>query len=275
MYKRIPAFLQQAHALQAERAIEQLCEQEIDYLYATHTIATAHTYITQYRHAITRANLPTAFLVYMRGRRDASETLRINYARKLARRHRQQYPITNADALVAHAANCLQSERYASIIVGLELLTGRRPYELGVTASFSVSDHAQYVLFRGQAKTREALRAFQQYPIPVLIPGLPICHALMRLRTIRSFEGMTSAQFDNTVGKALRDTRKALFGSLLPLGALHVKEALRKIYGCIAYSWFARPDISVNAYLADILGHGPDDVNTANSYQDFYLATIE
>ena len=45
---------------------------------------------------------------------------------------------------------------------------------------------------------------------------------------------------------------------------------LRAIYGCIAMSKFNKDTNKSNQrYLAEILGHSDNDLNTANSYIDF------
>ena len=272
MSDRITDFLMKAREVQTETEIETLCEQEIENLYATYATTTVHKEVSLYRNAIQAWNLPLAFLTYFRERKEASEALRADYAHKVGTRHRQQYPITDVDGLLERASTLVESSSYSHLICGLELLTGRRPFEIAVTASFTPGDNEHYVWFQGQAKTRGSRLAEWSYEIPVLTENSAVCDALHRLRQVRSFEGYTSQRFDNVAGKTLRDARRTAYQTLLPEGALQVKEALRKIYACVAYDWFARPDISYNAYLADILGHGPDDVNTANSYQDFYLA---
>jgi hypothetical protein len=272
MHDRITQFLDKARQVSDEHSIRQLCEVEINNLYAAYTIATVHKMMSQYRNALRTADISEAFLVHMRERQEASDTLRQQYAHSVGTRQRQQYPITNVDTLIERAQTCLTSSSYSHIIVGLELLTGRRPHEIGVTAQFTPTDNKHYVTFQGQAKTRDNVRSQHQYVIPVLVSGADVCTALARLRSLRTF---ASDQFDRTAGPTLRDARKTLFQSRLPEGALQVKEPLRKIYACIAYDWFAPANCSYNAYLADILGHGPDDVNTANSYQDFYLAVVK
>ena len=272
MHPRITVFLTRAQQTFDAAAIQALCATEITALYDLYQTTTVHKLMSQYRNAIRMANLPSAFLVHMREREDAALALRRDYAQAVANRQRQQCPIVHADQLIARAHACLTAASYSHIIAGLELLTGRRSYEVGVTAHFTATDTPHHVSFQGQAKTRGTVPEDYAYVIPVLVSTEAIQTGVARLRSLRSFEGVTSQQFDNTAGRTIREARATVYQSLLPDGALQVKEALRKIYACIAYDWFAPPAISYNAYLADILGHGPHDVNTANSYQDFYLA---
>ena len=283
MHDSIENFIDKAKHLQNDTDIQALCEREIAVLYDLYTIATVHKMVSRYRNALRTAGVSPLFLVHMHERKEASDALRAHAHHTVAIRNRTQYPLTDPQMLIDRAVALLDASSYSSVLLGLALLTGRRPFELAVTASF-VPDITQthYVWFAGQAKTREEDRGIDAYRIPVLIESYLVCAALDRLRSFHDFtvfapgtptsDGKNASQlFDDMTGKTLRGMCQRVFGPLLPGYPMSTK-ALRKIYACLAYDRFAPGGISVNAYLADILGHSPDDLATAQSYQDFYLA---
>jgi len=273
-HERLQTFLAEAKACKddADKA-QVLCEAEMEWLYAHYARTTVHKKVTEYHHALGQAGLLEVFETHIHEDPEIAIQRRKDRAHSESIRHRHQYPIINVDRLIEKATSLLMSSNYSHVLVGLELLTGRRTAELGVTAEFMYTQERE-VWFKGQLKTRESENARLAYAIPVLIPATHVCQGLNHLRLLRSFVGYTPEQFNATAGSTVRKARKALFESLLPKGALSVYEPLRKVYAAIAYDWFAPPNWSDNAYFAEILGHNIDDVHTSISYKDFYLATL-
>jgi hypothetical protein len=283
MSDRIAAFIDQATSLKDDpRKAALLCKRELKALYAAYADSTVHFYLTKYRHAITAAELDTPYRQLMREPLRKMRANNTKQRKKVYQRQARQKPIYDADAIVNQALSLLEKDSYAAVAVGIALLTGRRDYEVCVTAKFQTIRGREYeVRFSGQAKTRNNKRASKPYVIPVLTTPHTILDALMHLRSLRDFTAYMpdengeshapkSRLFHDRTEKTLREACTRYFGKLIPQCTPH---DLRKIYAVIAYDWFAPPDMSIGRYASEILGHSEGDLVTVQSYQDFYLAT--
>jgi hypothetical protein len=286
MTDAIDNFITQAVAVQRnKRKAQQLCRNELKMLYSQYSDFTVHQKLTDYRNALRAANLETPFLTLMREPAKKMQANRTRQRQDVYERQGTQRPLHNPDTIIARAEEMLGRESYAAMGLGIALLTGRRDYEVFVSGSFSIDDELpHWMVFSGQAKTRNAEKSRQWFRIPVLTDPQKIVDAIIRLRAIKDFsmfapvenmpEGRRgsytpSQAFQNRVGKTLRETCTRYFDQLIPSCVPH---DLRKAYAVIAYDQFAPVDMSQSRFISEILGHDENDLGTAQSYQDFYLA---
>lgn len=168
-------------------------------------------------------------------------------------------------------------------LIYLALVTGRRIYsEILCTGDIEIAS-PDTVIFRGQAKTKGSnTLASDGFEIPVLIPSdltLKLWRSLdpvrQDLRDALDAENSTVVEFNAKVEKQMssgfgRFVRKWAHRTLV-VEALGAKEPtitphkLRAIYALTSCE--TRPaNFAPNAWIARILGHGENDLGTANSY---------
>jgi len=266
-----------------DRVIHSFCTQEVASQYEAYAPNTAHSHITALRKAIEQHGLAETFLKYLVQDRELTRERRIDYIDGRTERQKKRIPILNPDALVQRAEDLLSSHDYRAIMVGLELLTGRRPVEIGVTGRFTpLAEDDQSALFGGQAKTRRSDAEAEPYPIPLLRPYGEITAAIKTLREQTHCQTLSRPAFDSVIGANVRPMRQRLFRDLLPASAFTRKEMLRKIYAIIAYDWFCPSETDDVVYIPGILGHRYRGergekiaTETGLSYRDFYLAEVE
>lgn len=144
--------------------------------------------------------------------------------------------------------------------------------------------HRWTVLFAGQRKTRDSENAqTEPYQIPVLVEPELVLNAIETLRSRYNVQDLTPDQVGGRIWKNLGAITKggvyaerAGFPTLASPGyqdrhgePLTPKD-LRAAYACAAWSLFAPPRMSLNAYFARILGHSELDLVTSFSYDVFY-----
>jgi hypothetical protein len=279
--ERISEFVKNAYACLGDaEAARMLCAAEMEWLYAHYTVLSVHTLLTTYHHALREAGVAAPYDEWLREPKAQVRTNRHDKGFKIAQRLNDKRPLTDIDALLAQGVSLLESPAYSCLTLGVALLTGRRPYEVLVTASFTRVPETSYALvFAGQAKTRER-GAIAPYRIPILAHADLILDACTRLR--HTFDGSpyrpdatwtnhlrTSAALQQRVGKTLKEACTRYFHAYIPDVSPY---DLRRVYVVIAHHRFALPKQDLNAYIPTILGHGDTDTTTANSYKDFYLA---
>jgi|GEM_PF-5703369 len=220
--------------------------------------------------------------------------------------------VAAADSAPARPAPALMGN-VRNLILGLCLLTGRRPYEIAanpetrfqpifrLTPKGKVRERFQ-LEFRGQAKTKgaEASMAHKLNTIPVLADAGLILDAFERLREmIPGTLGMDYETFNRTYAKPLNRRCKQLFGPFWPDGAvvqdertgtrargkskvaateISVKD-LRTVYAevcSIVFNLTGTVDemMKPSAYMAKILGHRENDLATAQSYAAIVIEDI-
>lgn len=150
--------------------------------------------------------------------------------------------------------------------VALMLCCGRRPAELFKTARFEkVSDSS--VRFFGQIKGK-AKAARNGYEIPIMFVSaddfLESFDDFRKATLARGFGGLTNTQVNTRIGA---DISKSARRMLLNNDA--VLYTCRSVYANLAAE--LNPDADRDLYMAEILGHEHDDLNTVNSYQGIAL----
>lgn len=159
------------------------------------------------------------------------------------------------------ASNYLsQKDKYTvpEYAICLSFLTGRRLYEVCCVGSFTRKQGELF--FSGQAKTRNT--KFLKYVIPSFIRSLPIIRYWNKFHDeFPHMKNCSNEEFHNrysrTIGQKLKHFN--FYGVSQP-------KDLRNLYAAYCIKKFKPVDISDVAYVSKILGHGEDDLNTANSY---------
>ena len=160
----------------------------------------------------------------------------------------QSIPV-QASALISKCRATLKDTRANpfDIAAAIGLLTGRRTIEIFKTATFEiVCDHA--VSFTGQAK-KNAVSEPSSYEIPVLAPPDLINTALARLRTRKDCTELTNREVN------LRYANSANAAARRLLGLDRHFHDMRGIYAVVAYNCCLPHRLSLNAFVAKVLGH--------------------
>ncbi len=185
---------------------------------------------------------------------------------------------------------------YLSAAIALGSATGRRIYsEILSVARFEILAK-DFLLFSGQAKTREG--GAEPYRIPTFIDTKLIMEVFLKLRTHKNFfppdlslltdeshrisadehyrlyaknqsyiEKMNRKIKQNTSKEVSQRVKKHFNNK-----ALKAKN-LRAIYAEICYHTddIQNSGVDKNVYFSNILGHGDNDLVTAQSYKSFYI----
>ena len=161
----------------------------------------------------------------------------------------------------------LSSKSYINRVLALAALTGRRVAEIGCTAEF-IPFSENIVVFKGQLKTKG--KECKDYKIPLLSTTKPIITCLKGMRLDMPQYINNPATFHSNCSKELSLRVKKHFSEFVE-GDITAKD-LRAIYATIACAKYKKDNRKTpQCYYSEILGHSEDDLNTCNSYFDFYL----
>ncbi len=241
------------------------CKEEVLSLKKEYSINYVRTSLTTYREVATmnRETLNHYLTVGYK----AANKIKKAYNRKLSKQHKELKKIVGYEGAMLKAKELLSSEKYSDIVCALCFLTGRRMSEILKTAKFTSYKRYSYMLtFKGQLKKRDI---DFKYPIYVLGNLSNECkQALKRVRELVDTKNMTLEQVSRKYESVINQRCTVLFGSSLGRCSAH---DLRKAYSTICTALYKKPNQSINSFLSSILGHNQDDLNTANSYQKYYL----
>ncbi|WP_194838872.1 protelomerase family protein [Nocardia sp. XZ_19_369] len=146
-------------------------------------------------------------------------------------------------------------------------LTGRRPFEVACTGNFAPDPaRPHFVLFSGQAKTRDDERAHATYSFPVLGARDHILTAVAELRK-KIDPNMDNDTFNNEYASNIGKKVKKVFHDAH--GKPIKPRDLRDAYAAIAVRRFAPSDISDVQYMNTILGHKSGSLDTTTYYIAF------
>lgn len=180
--------------------------------------------------------------------------------------------IVSVDGFVDIAAGLLDGRSYLDRILGVCALTGRRTYEVACTASFAV-DGRNSVVFSGQAKTR-GREGSESYVIPTLAPAAKVVATMATIREDKpDLVDLTSEGFHNRCAKDLH-VRAKVFAPAFSDGTAKPKD-LRPAWAEITWLLIDERRTGKALYLSRILGHGDQDLLTAQSYDDFTIQDPE
>jgi integrase len=244
----------------AVRAIKK----EIKELSKIYKSTTVRAYMTIYRKHIksTNSNIINALKV----KNSEQNKIQKQYDKKIAKAQKKLIEIKNIDKMIATALNLIDSENIFEITAGLCLLTGRRMTELLKTAKFKNSKNSVKVMFfEGQLKTDDK----RTYEIFALGNSKKECKkALKKLRILVNTKKMSNLEVSRKYETSVNSKVNAYFQSYIGRCSAH---DLRKVYATYCSENFKPKSQTTNSFLSQILGHGADDIKTANSYQKYYL----
>lgn len=265
---RIEEFISAIATVQDEIDIQKQCESELEYLRSQLVLVSVKRAVTRYRNAIKELSETHFALQYFKLTRKEQASIKAATKSQVYSDHTNLRPI-DSDDLILRGIELLDSTSYLNIALGLMLLTGRRSTEVLKTAELTlVTDDS--VLFTGQLKTKGSSNAqIDPYKIPLLTKSQIVVDALSKLRQLKDFSSLTNDQVHSRCNKSLNEYVKKHFCKLIP--DVKLKD-LRSGYATICHEFFCPDHISQTAYFAQILGHSREDLTTAQSYQDFYIA---
>lgn len=282
-----------------------LVRREVDSLRQDYALKTLPAYFTQYRKAIAarlgrkhpaidmflsqpaarRVGLPLQFCCGLAST-EIGAAKRAVRRRVIANQH-AQIPVDHPELLVSIALHLVTSPSvftrgplkgkpcWPEILVGLVLLTGRRPVELALLGDLhacrpSTKDPARRfrLVFDGQAKTRGAFGTRQgPYPIQTLAPARQVLRAFRLLRSSTP-EFRDATHFNNVAAKQMFEVMTLHFDSNTT-GLRLAAYDLRALSGRLTYHLFAPPQCTDLAWFQDQFGHS--DTITSAFYQRYYL----
>jgi Telomere resolvase len=150
----------------------------------------------------------------------------------------------------------------------LGLLSGRRMVELFKTAEFEkVKGDKRSLLFRGQAK-----KAFQggevEYHIPTLVESSSLVDGLKRLRGMKPVgDDMTNKEVNLKWSNSCNCAARRMLGE-----GRHFHE-LRAVYAVIAFHATMPHTLSLNAFVAKVLGHA--GLNNSLNYTAIHTTNVQ
>ena len=265
---RIEEFVSAINSQSDESNIEALCLSELTYLRSELALTSVKRAVTRYRNAFKDISDSHPCLNFFKLTRDEQATIKGATRTQVYTDHTNLRPI-DPDELILKACELLKSESYLNVALGLMLLTGRRSTEVLKTAEMILtSDNS--VIFAGQLKTKGSDNAQTlPYEIPTLTDAQIVVDALAKLRQLRDFSSLTNDAVHSRANKSLSEAVKRYFAGLIP--SVKLKD-LRSAYATICHELYCPKQISQTAYFAMVLGHSKEDLTTAQSYQDFYIA---
>lgn len=177
--------------------------------------------------------------------------------------------IVGVDEFVTIAEGLLQGRSYLDRILGICALTGRRTVEVATSAHFKPIN-SNRVFFTGQAKTRGRTDRVEGYPIPTLANSARIIATLQTIREDRPDLVTNPEVFHNRCAKDLHKRAQA-FAPCFSDQTAKPKD-LRSAWAEICWLIDDERKTGKALYLSRVLGHGDDDLMTAQSYDDFTIS---
>ena len=222
-----------------------------------------HLSIIDFKHLIKKYNA----VRNLRLTKDETNTININYKAKIKKEQSNLKLIKNPQGIIDKAISLLSSKSYINRVLALATLTGRRVAEIGCTAEF-IPFNKNIVIFKGQLKTKG--KYCSDYKIPLLTTTEPIISCLKGLRLDMPQYINNPAIFHSNCSKELSLRVKKHFSEFVE-DDITAKD-LRAIYATIACAKYKKDSRkTAQCYYSEILGHSENDLNTCNSYFDFYL----
>ena len=165
----------------------------------------------------------------------------------------------------------LEIERagWKDLSVFLALATGRRMAEIhGIKTSFYPTDN-DHVMFAGQLKTKEREQGAEPYIIRTLADASRVVAAWEQLKTLR--EPLPPIDVNRKLSKPLSSEMPASIIKLFNAAKIEKYKDMRDIYAAKMLD-FRPVHITANAFVASCMGHGADDLKSANTYQKIRIA---
>lgn len=269
--KRVEDFRILIEPLDTRDTIKE-CKKEVKKLLEDYSATTARTYLTTYRKVLNIDN--KRVLDALTIPKNVQNSIEKAYKKKIAKSQKKGTKVYNINTMIETAIELLDSDHIGELVAGLALLTGRRATEILKTAKFTNYKSSQKEgFFAGQLKTKDSEQT-QKYKIYFIGGTRDKCKkALKKLRKLAPTKTLSNNEvarkYENLVNRYV-DRYFSHF-----IGVLGVDRAtahtLRNVYALQCTKEYKKEWQTTNSFLAEILGHGIDDVSTANSYQKYYL----
>jgi hypothetical protein len=165
----------------------------------------------------------------------------------------------------------IDSASWKHLSVFLALATGRRMAEIhGTATAFHATDN-EHVMFTGQLKTKEREQGAEPYIIKTLADASRVVAAWERLKTLRA--PLAPHDVNRKLSKPLSSEMPASILALYDASGILKYKDMRDIYA--AKMLDDKPvTMTANAFVARCMGHGADDLSTANTYQKIRIASL-
>lgn len=272
--------------------VEALCQGYVKTLKDNYALASQHRYLTLARKAVDTELEPGEFGYFDRKagsvRHEAIQFLvkdiedqdawKKRNTQRVIETLENQVRLQNPKEIINRAIELLDDQYYSNVAAGLLLLSGRRPIEILKVGEFEPLKDRLY--FTGQAKTKGREDVPEGYEIPVLCNPELFVDAFDRLRMLKDCRNMSNENVNRNVQNKVVEKIKKKFSPLCP--EINSCSDLRKVYGAVCIfkykhlnqiRWIAKGkrNPAYAALLRNILGHGEDDVTTAQSYEKFEI----
>jgi hypothetical protein len=272
---RIDYFLEYLHKYKNTQIV---CLEEKAYIDVNYkTVDSRKTAYSSYRKKVFESELACDIKNIVRETfklsREEADNYKKVYNEKIKNEQNNLKAIYDVDGFINKAESLIINHNFVESILGFAALTGRRVAEIGCTAEFLICS-SQQLFFKGQLKTKESKNIDEYYSIPCLsnVENLLECFKNFRNSTVKYIN--KPELFHNNCSKDLSIYVKKHFNPFIE-GNVTPKD-LRAIYATIACKSFKNNDRQTDqSYIADILGHSENDLNTCNSYFDFVILDKE
>lgn len=234
-----------------------------------------------------RAHVLAALPDLLASPKEILDRVHADYKKKVAARHRALAVVDEWEKLATTLRMMLRSTDPYEKTIGIAGCTGRRFREVLQTGVFGpVREDAgnarvtqRYALsFSGQLKTRGApgTRHDETYIIPTIAPAKEVLAAINTLRQSpegKEWAALSPETLNSRVNQALNkrlQTDRKIVGMWPPGIDLTVK-SLRDFYAEVTYVAMGKVSESKGAFIARVLGHSAEDIETSLSYQKLAL----
>jgi hypothetical protein len=193
-----------------------------------------------------------------------------SYRKKLKAQQSELKPIYNYKRMIKKAVSLLDSDSVNDVICSLCFLTGRRMAEVVKTAKFnSIKASKEKLNFSGQLKKRSE---FGSYEVYTLGESAELCKkALKRLRAMIGKDKLKNMSINDVNRRFETSVTYKVNGLFYDYIGYATAHDLRRAYATICTHLYKPQNQTDNSFIASILGHNPDDLTSANSYQKYYI----
>ena len=252
-----------------QRISMALCTKEVSALKEKYSTNTVHAYLTYYVNEFKTSNVDAKVIDRLRlgGNLEKGRNARTKKAR--TKKLSNLKPINNYGGMIEQAKELLKSDHYKDIVTGLCFLTGRRSAEIMKTAEFTrIGLNPNLIMFKGQLKKKptEQGGSFQIFALGN--SAAKCCAALKRLRKKLKTKNLSNREVERKYQSVIKSACAKNFYPYIGISSPH---NLRACYAVICSKLYRPEYILDNIFIASILGHNSEDIDTANSYKKYYV----
>ena len=164
----------------------------------------------------------------------------------------------------------IETAGWKQLSVFLILATGRRMAEIhGIATAFTFID-SEHVMFAGQLKTKERAEGAEPYAIRTFADASRVVTAWERLCSLRP--PMSPSDVNKKLSVPLSSEMPKSIKAFYANANITQYKDMRDIYAARMLEY--KPvTLTANAFVAGCMGHGADDLSTANTYQKIRIAS--